>query len=93
MIVAVVSDRAPRDFDTIRDAIEARLKERLGVRIRAEVVVPVCAAIEAEIAQLDESERAEFLADGQGTIIVRTIVSTLFKTGLDGLKARFGAAK
>jgi len=27
------------------------------------VVVPVCAAIEAEIAQLDESERAEFLRD------------------------------
>ena len=27
------------------------------------VVVPVCAAIEAEIAQLDESERAEFLAE------------------------------
>ena len=27
------------------------------------VVVPVCAAIEAEIVELDESERAEFLAD------------------------------
>jgi len=27
------------------------------------VVVPVCAAIEAEIAQLDEAERAEFLAE------------------------------
>ena len=27
------------------------------------IVVPVCAAIEAEIAQLDESERAEFLAE------------------------------
>lgn len=27
------------------------------------VVVPVCAAIEAEIAQLDESDRAEFLAE------------------------------
>ena len=27
------------------------------------LVVPVCAAIEAEIAQLDESERAEFLAE------------------------------
>ena len=40
MIVAVVSDRAPRDFDAIRGTIEARLKERLGVRIRAEVMVP-----------------------------------------------------
>jgi ribosome-binding ATPase len=29
----------------------------------AAVVVPVCAAIEAEIAQLDESERAEFLSE------------------------------
>jgi len=27
------------------------------------VVVPVCAAIEAEIAQLDEADRAEFLAE------------------------------
>jgi ribosome-binding ATPase YchF (GTP1/OBG family) len=27
------------------------------------IVVPVCAAIEAEIAQLDEGERAEFLAE------------------------------
>jgi hypothetical protein len=27
------------------------------------VVVPICAAIEAEIAQLDESDKAEFLAD------------------------------
>src|SRR5580698_7750754 len=37
----------------------------LKVRAQAEhaVVVPVCAAIEAEIAQLDESERSEFLRD------------------------------
>jgi GTP-binding protein YchF len=38
-----------------------------ALRSRAEaehaVVVPVCAAIEAEIAQLDESERADFLKD------------------------------
>jgi Polyketide cyclase / dehydrase and lipid transport/Domain of unknown function (DUF4331) len=32
---------------------------------------------------------AQFLANGQGTIIVRTIVSTLFKAGLDSLKPRF----
>ena len=37
--------------------------------------------------------RAQFLADGQGTLAVRTIVSTLFKTGLESLKPRFGAAK
>lgn len=37
----------------------------LRERARAEgaLVVPVCAAIEAEIAQLDEAERAEFLRD------------------------------
>jgi Polyketide cyclase / dehydrase and lipid transport/Domain of unknown function (DUF4331) len=37
--------------------------------------------------------RAEFLADGQGTILVKAIVSTLFKTGLESLKSRFAAAK
>ncbi len=37
----------------------------LRARARAEgaLVVPVCAAIEAEIAQLDEAERADFLKD------------------------------
>ena len=41
------------------------LLESLERRAAAEgtLVVPVCAAIEAEIAQLDESERAEFLAE------------------------------
>ena len=41
------------------------LLESLEARAAAEgtLVVPVCAAIEAEIAQLDESERAEFLAE------------------------------
>jgi len=37
--------------------------------------------------------RAQYLGNGQGDIVVRTIVSTLFKTGLESLKARFGAAK
>ncbi|MBS0400825.1 MAG: redox-regulated ATPase YchF, partial [Proteobacteria bacterium] len=32
-------------------------------RAEGAVVVPVCAAIEAEIAQLDEADRAEFLAE------------------------------
>jgi phenylacetate-CoA ligase len=40
MIVAVVSDRRPAEFDAISDTVEARLKERLGVRIRVEVVAP-----------------------------------------------------
>ena len=35
--------------------------------------------------------RAQYLANGQGDLIVRTIISTLFKTGLDSLKPRFGA--
>jgi hypothetical protein len=33
--------------------------------------------------------RAQFLPNGQGTIIVKTMVSTLFKTGLESLKSRF----
>lgn len=37
--------------------------------------------------------RAQYLGNGQGNLIVRTIVSTLFKTGLESIKARFGAAK
>jgi hypothetical protein len=36
---------------------------------------------------------AQFLASGQATIVVRTVISTLFKTGLESLKARFTAAK
>jgi hypothetical protein len=33
--------------------------------------------------------RAQFLPNGQGTLAVKIIVSTLFKTGLDSLKSRF----
>ena len=33
--------------------------------------------------------RADFLPNNQPTIFVKTIVSTLFKTGLESLKARF----
>ena len=36
--------------------------------------------------------RSQFLANGQGTLVVRVIVSTLFKTGLESLKSRFGAS-
>ena len=36
--------------------------------------------------------RAQFLANNQPDIVVRTIVGTLFKTGLESLKPRFGAA-
>jgi hypothetical protein len=37
--------------------------------------------------------RAQFLANDQATFIVKLIVSTLFKVGLDSLSARFGGAK
>jgi hypothetical protein len=37
--------------------------------------------------------QSQFLANGQGTIVVKTIVSTLFKTGLESLKARFDAPR
>ena len=33
--------------------------------------------------------RAQFLPNGPGTLITKTIVATLFKTGLDSLKSRF----
>jgi hypothetical protein len=38
--VSVVSEVAPAEFDGLRAAVEDRLRERLGVRIRAEVVGP-----------------------------------------------------
>jgi hypothetical protein len=37
--------------------------------------------------------RVQFLADDQPDFIVKLIVSTLLKTGLDSLKARFGSPK
>ena len=40
LIVTVTSERDPASFDELAGAIEDRLKERLGVRIRAEVVGP-----------------------------------------------------
>src|SRR5918995_1604337 len=40
LIVSVVSDRDPAEFATIAATVEERLKERLGVRIAADVVRP-----------------------------------------------------
>jgi hypothetical protein len=37
--------------------------------------------------------RVQYLANGQPDFIVKTIVSTLLKAGLEGLQKRFGAAK
>jgi hypothetical protein len=36
--------------------------------------------------------KVQFWADGQPDFVVRTIVSTLQKTGFESLKARFGAS-
>jgi phenylacetate-CoA ligase len=40
LVVSVVSERDPNEFAMIASAVEERLKERLGVRIAAEVVGP-----------------------------------------------------
>ena len=40
MVVTVTSDADPGTFDALATAVEARLAERLGVKIRAEVVRP-----------------------------------------------------
>ena len=56
MYVANVAENGFRD-NPLLDAVERHAAAE-GAR-----VVPVCAAIEAEIAQLAESERAEFLAE------------------------------
>ena len=37
--------------------------------------------------------RVQYLADNQPNFIVKTIVATLLKTGLESLQKRFGAAK
>jgi ribosome-binding ATPase len=56
MYVANVAENGFRD-NPLLAALEAR------AAAEGALVVPVCAAIEAEIAQLAESERAEFLAE------------------------------
>jgi phenylacetate-CoA ligase len=40
LVVAVVSARDPSAFDGIADAVAARLKERLGVKVGVDVVPP-----------------------------------------------------
>ena len=37
--------------------------------------------------------RVQYLANGQPDFVVRIVVSTLLKTGLEGLKTRFGGSK
>jgi len=56
MYVANVTEKGFRD-NPLLAAVEKR------AATEGAVVVPVCAAIEAEIAQLDEADRAEFLAE------------------------------
>jgi len=57
--VMYVANVAEHGF--VDNPLLARLEQRAAAE--GALVVPVCAAIEAEIAQLDESERAEFLAE------------------------------
>ena len=40
LVLSVVSDRDPSEFPVIASAVESRLKDRLGVRIAVDVVVP-----------------------------------------------------
>jgi phenylacetate-CoA ligase len=40
LVVSVVSRRDPAEHDALRTAVETRLKDRLGVRIAAEIVAP-----------------------------------------------------
>jgi ribosome-binding ATPase len=56
MYVANVSEHGFHE-NPLLNAVERR------AALEGAVVVPVCAAIEAEIAQLEESERADFLAE------------------------------
>jgi ribosome-binding ATPase YchF (GTP1/OBG family) len=56
MYVANVAEHGFRD-NPLLSALEQR------AAAEGTLVVPVCAAIEAEIAQLDEHERAEFLSE------------------------------
>jgi hypothetical protein len=57
MYVANVDEAGLREGNAHLRALQQRAQGE------GSVVVPVCAAIEAEIAQLDEAERAEFLKD------------------------------
>jgi len=57
MYVANVDEAGLKSGNEHLRALQARAKQEHAV------VVPVCAAIEAEISQLEESERAEFLKD------------------------------
>ena len=57
MFVANVDEDGLKNGNTHLSALQAR------ARSEGAVVVPVCAAIEAEISQLEEAERAEFLKD------------------------------
>ena len=57
--VMYVANVAENGF--VDNPLLAAVEKRANVE--GEVVVPVCAAIEAEIAQLDEADRAEFLAE------------------------------
>jgi GTP-binding protein YchF len=68
------------------DAVRARAAEE------GSEVVPVCAAIEAEIAQLDEADRADFLTElGQDEPGLNRVIRAAYK--LLGLQTYFTAGE
>ena len=72
---------------TIRISMPCALERQEGSE-----VVPVCAAIEAEIAQLDEADRADFLAElGQDEPGLNRVIRAAYK--LLGLQTYFTAGE
>jgi GTP-binding protein YchF len=83
MYVANVAENGFKD-NPLLSAVEKRATED------GAVVVAVCAAIEAEIAQLDEAERSEFLAElGQSEPGLNRVIRAAYK--LLGLQTYFTA--
>ncbi|MBS0578513.1 MAG: redox-regulated ATPase YchF [Proteobacteria bacterium] len=83
MYVANVAENGFKD-NPLLSAVEKRAAED------GAVVVAVCAAIEAEIAQLDEAERSEFLAElGQSEPGLNRVIRAAYK--LLGLQTYFTA--
>ena len=50
---------------------------------------PACLRSSRRAREVRSSGASQYLPNGQGTLVVKTIVATLFKTGLESLKSRF----
>ena len=84
--VMYVANVAENGF--VNNPLLAAVEQRAGAD--GALVVAVCAAIEAEIAQLDEAERAEFLAElGQQEPGLNRVIRAAY--GLLGLQTYFTA--